>query len=288
MVASDAQTVSLYHHLWLPFWDAVRGVSANADAFKRHAKAFPGAMDAAAAHQHSAMRHGFEVDDGWPLRSALTEALDRRDDWRGAWGSIDRLAHDVVVTGQWPKSPFVALGTHWGAGMPTLAHLCAHGLKPRFVYRQEPDSVFTGAAARLAHRQHLRAIDRFGGAIRVGGAYAQIMEALATGATPVILIDAPAEGRPTLTGRGHSIVLNVRSGLLDMLCREQIRCVFYRCGFDPKTGVRQLHIGPECLPTDPQAIADQAACHLDLALQFDSAQWRLWMVADALIHKASV
>jgi len=103
----------------------------------------------------------------------------------------------------------------------------------------------------------------------------------------VILVDAPADGRPTLTGISGSFTLNVRLGLLNMLCRERLPFVFYRCGFDPKTGRRQLWIGPETLEDDPQAIAHQAADHLARAFAIDTAQWRLWMVADALLQPTS-
>lgn len=280
--------MSVWSCLWLPMWDAVWRRGVNTPALRRHAERFVGAKEAALAHQIIAKRHGFAIDEGWPLRHALTAALDRRDDWVGAFGSVARLSQDVAVSGHWPQAPFIALGTHWGAGMPTLAHLCAQGLKPRFVYRQEPESVWANSAAKAAHRLHLKAIDRFGGSIRVGGAYAQIMDALAEDATPVILIDAPADGRPTLTGRADTNHVRIRSGLLDMLCRERIQYVFYRCGFDPETGQRHLEIGPAQQPQSPQSIADQAARHLQRALALDSAQWRLWMVADALLEKASV
>ena len=288
MVAADASTVSLYQQLWQPLSDALLRRGPNASALRRHAWTFYGARAAAKADQAAAAKFGFVSDDEWTMRHALTSALDRRDDWVGVLGSARRLSEDVVVTGHWPRSPFIALGTHWGAGMPTLAHLCVEGLKPRFVYRQEPASVWPSSAAKAAHRLHLQAIDRFGGSIRVGGAYTQIMSSLAAGATPVILMDAPAEGRPTLEGRGHRLRLQVRSGLLEMLCREQIRYAFYRCGFDPASGRRHLDIGPEHDPQTPQAIADQAALHLEQALMTDSAQWRLWMVARGLLAVSSV
>ena len=71
-----------------------------------------------------------------------------------------------------------------------------------------------------------------------------------------------------------------------MLCRERIRFVFYRCGFDPQTGRRQLSIGPGHIEDNPQVIADLAADHLARAFALDTAQWRLWVVGASLLNPA--
>lgn len=280
-------TVSIYQRLILPFLDARRGYGVDDARFCEHAWAFPNAQAMAQRDQQAAQKLGHEPDPDWVRRHVLSAALDRCDGWRLVRGQAARLMRDIEVVGQWPKQPFIALGTHWGAGLPTLAHLNQSGLGPKFVYRQEPQTVFRTRAERWAHGVHLRALEICGGSITLGGAYAQILESLNSGQTPVILVDAPADGRPTLTGQAPSFILNVREGLLNMLCRERLPFVFYRCGFDPKTGRRQLWIGSETLEDDPQAIANQAAEHLARAFAIDTAQWRLWMVADALLKPAS-
>lgn len=277
----------LFQHLMLPCFDALFGRSVNDLTLRQHAWQHPGAQSLAMRDRCYATASGYPVDEGWMTRHALSPALDRRDDWLLAQGRWHALLDDVVVQGEWPSGPFMALGTHWGAGLPTLAHLASMQRRPCFVYRAEPASVHSGLAERWAHQLHLYALNKAGGVISLGGAYQKITQALQDNQTPVVLIDAPAEDRPTLAGRAGEFTLNVRQGLLNMLCQEQIRFAFYRCGFDPVTGQRQLFIAPSAVETQPQAIADAAAAFLREALALDSAQWRLWMVSEALLAKSS-
>jgi len=279
--------MDFYHQLILPWADAVRGLGANDKKFQAHAWRFPKAAEQAAKDQAVAKSLGYRIDDQWMMRHSMSPALDRRDDWLLVRGKAQALIDELEVTGQWPEGPFIALGTHWGAGLPTLAHLHIAKRHPCFVYRPEPAEVFVSRSQRWAHAIHIKAMEKMGGMIALGGAYRQIMDALASNKTPVILMDAPAEGRPTLTGSSAGYQLVVRAGLLQMLCKEGIRFAFYRCGFDPVGHKRQLHIDPVRLERSPQAIADVAAAHLKEALSVDAAQWRLWMVAASVLGSAS-
>lgn len=278
--------MSIYQRLVLPFCDSRRRYGVEDAAFCQHAWVFPEAQQLAHRDQVQAASLGYVPDEHWARRHVLSAALDRCDGWRLVRDEAADLIDGLDVVGQWPQKPFIALGTHWGAGLPTLAHLKQCGLGPKFVYREEPPTVFRSWAERWAQAVHLKALEKCGGAITLGGAYAQIIDSLNANATPVILVDAPADGRPTLTGRSGSFTLNVRLGLLNMLCRERLRFVFYRCGFDPKNGRRQLFIGSEHVEDDPQIIADQAADHLAKAFALDSAQWRLWVVGASLLNPA--
>ena len=275
--------MSISSHLLLPAWQAYRRLAVFDKRFVDKAVAFPGARTLAERDQAAAQLMGYSSDKLWLARHALSPALDRRDDWLTVTGRSAELAAEVEVSGQWPDQPFIALGTHWGAGLPTLAHLSIRGRCPIFVYRQEPASVFKTRAERWAQGLHLRALNMLGGVITLGGASVQIMAALEKQATPVVLVDAPAEGRPTLLGRAAGFELAVRQGLLSMLTRERIPYVLYRCGFDPMSGQRKLSIAPSVVPEDPQQIADHAAGWLENALKVDSAQWRLWMVSEGLL-----
>lgn len=275
--------MSFYRHLVLPALDACFKRSVNDPIFRAHAMHHPHAEALAKRDAELAKALGYHIDDQWVARHTLSPALDRRDDWLLATGRVSKLTDALEVIGQWPDEPFMALGTHWGAGMPTLAHLASLGRHPIFVYRAEPDTVFDGVAARWSHRVHLSAMHRVGGTITLGGAYQQIMDAMSEAKTPVVLVDAPAEGRPTLVGRADGFSLHLRAGLLHMLCRENIHFAFYHCGFDPNTGQRQLKIGPSQVASEPQQIADMAAGHLKSALTLDSAQWRLWVAARSLL-----
>jgi len=279
--------MSIYQRLLLPLFDSIASYGVDDARFCGHAWGFPYAQSMAHRDQAAAQKLGYDPDSDWARRHVLSAALDRCDGWRLVRGRAMRLMNDLDVVGQWPTQPFIALGTHWGAGLPTLAHLKESGRRAKFVYRQEPQTVFPSRAERWAQAVHLRALEACGGSITLGGAYAQILDGLNSGTTPVILIDAPADGRPTLTGHAGSFTLNVRLGLLNMLCREKLRFVFYRCGFDPITQRRHLWIGSEALEDDPQVIADRAAEHLARAFEIDTAQWRLWVVGTALLKPAS-
>lgn len=275
--------MSLYRHLILPSLDAFFRRSVSDPVLRAHAKDHPHAQALAKRDAEVAEALGYRLDDEWVLRHVLSPALDRRDDWLLATGRASVLVDELEVVGAWPDEPFMALGTHWGAGMPTLAHLSLLGRHPVFVYRAEPDTVFGSVTERWAHRVHLKAMHKVGGTIMLGGAYQQIMDAMSDAKTPVVLVDAPAEGRPTIVGRADDFGLHLRAGLLHMLCREKIRFAFYHCGFNPANGQRQLTIGQSQVASEPQEIADGAARHLKSALDLDTAQWRLWVAARSLL-----
>lgn len=275
--------MSLVHNLIRPLGHALRRLSVN-DLMRNEAcLSYPGARSSALHDLAEAEAIGMKTDSDWLVRHALSSALDRRDDWMCTLGRICDLADEVEKVGAWPDQPFIALGTHWGAGMPTLADLCINHRCPKFVYRQEPDTVFQTRSQYWAHRLHLHALERLGGTITLGGAYQRIIGALSLSETPVVLVDAPAHGRPTLIGRAGDFAMPIRAGLLTMLSNENIPYVFYRCGFSPDTGQRQLSISPVYQGLKPQEIADQAVDWLKCALVIDSAQWRLWMIAKDLL-----
>lgn len=275
--------MSFSQDLFWPWVQAMRQTSVQELRESAQPLRYPGAQEQASRDAEQVQALGMQTEGDWLIRHGLSGALDRRDDWMCVMGRTALLAAELDIRGCWPSTPFMALGTHWGAGMPVLADLCVKGRRPMFVYRQEPSHVFDAWSKTLSHILHMHALKRLGGSITLGGAYQRIMQALEAQATPVVLVDAPSEGRPTIEGRCHNFAIHIREGLLGMLAREQIPYVFYRCGFDPKTNQRQLEISPCHQETNVQCIADQAAQWLFDALQLDTAQWRLWMVAKGLI-----
>lgn len=271
-----------------PLLDAVLARRPDDRALLTHGRRFPAAVSGAAVAAQQAERLGFAVDADWSERHWRCAALDRQDNFARLLGRSLTRDDRLEVCGSWPQPPFVALGLHWGTGFPVLAHLQQAGLQPGFVYLPEDPYQLPSLPARIADRLHLRALARFGPAIRVGGAYQAMQQALAAGRVPVVLFDAPPQRESSLltvpTGPGIERSLRLRSGVLRLLAAEQVPFVFFRCWMPAQGNRRRLEISAPAQSDQPEDIARQAAGFLLDSLRLDGAQWHFWSQAEALME----
>ena len=63
--------------------------------------------------------------------------MDRQDNMARLFRHDLTRREALDIRGEWPAGRFVALGLHWGAGFPALAHLERSGRSPAFVYQPE-------------------------------------------------------------------------------------------------------------------------------------------------------
>lgn len=274
-------------HLLSPLLDAALKRDPAAAGLAHHARAFPGAQEESERAAARAIDTGFAVDPDWQHRHMLTAALDRQDNFARLLRA--RLADPARLEthGEWPRGRFVALGLHWGAGFPVLAHLLDSGRQPAFVYRPENPDDLGSVPQRIFNRLHLRSLHGFGHCIPVGGAYRKINQAVAAEQVPVILFDAPAIGTARVMEfhpSPYRVVL--RSGLLQLLADQQLPFVFFRCGQKPGQARRLLEISRRHEATAAEQIGLRAAEFLLETLTRDSAQWHLWPAAEALIARS--
>ena len=274
-------------HLLSPLLDAALKRESAARGLRHHARTFPGALHESEQAAARAAELGFALDPDWQARHMRTAALDRRDNFARLLRV--RLADPagLETRGQWPEGRFAALGLHWGAGFPVLAHLLDSGRQPAFVYRPENSNEFDSVPQRVFNRLHLRALHGFGHCIAVGGAYRRIGAAVAADRVPVILFDAPASGSArVMEFQPSPYRVFLRQGLLQLLAEQRLPFVFFRCGQHPDPARRLLEISPLIEAQSVGEIGSRAAEFLLETLTRDSAQWHLWPVAEALLARS--
>lgn len=276
-------------YLLQPMLDAALVRSADSSAFQRHARSFPGVMEAARHAAENAAHAGFRVDPKWVPRFTFGIAFDRQDVFCRLLGRSLITLKRLEVRGRWPEGKFMALGLHWGAGFPVLEHLQASGREPAFVYRPENPAAFANLPQRLKNRLHMRALNSFGRCIPVGGAYRKIAAALLEDRVPVALFDAPAEaGSQVLRVDLSGYRVTLRRGLFRLLARQNVPFVFYRCGLNAlgDGAARVLTVGEALRCDDEQEIAHMAAAFLLDTLRHDAAQWHFWPGVESIIELA--
>lgn len=270
-----------------PLLDALLARRPGSPLLLRHGKRFPAAEMGARQAAEQADRMGFAVDPKWSERHWRCAALDRQDNFARLLRRSLTAGNRLEVVGAWPKPPFVALGLHWGTGFPALEHLQVTGLSPSFVYLPEDPGHLPSRPARIYDRLHLRALGGFGPAIRVGGAYQAIRDALAAGRVPVVLIDAPPhpdsrlvdiDSRPEIDRN-----IRLRAGVLGLLAEHHVPYVFFRCWKPDGSVLRRLEVKAPNRSDQPEHIAEQAAAFFLETLRLDGAQWHFWSQAEALM-----
>lgn len=270
-----------------PLLDALLGRKPDSPVVLAHGRRFPAAEAAARQAAECAERMGFAPGPQWNERYWRCAALDRQDNFARLLHRS--LTHENLLetVGAWPRPPFVALGLHWGTGFPALAHLQRSGLSPGFVYLPEDPDHLPSRPARIYDRLHLRALAGFGPAIRVGGAYQAIRDALAAERIPVVLIDAPPHPGSRLLHidprPGIDRSIRLRAGVLRLLAEHRVPFVFFRCWKPDEAARRRLEIKQSDCSGRPEYIAERAAEFLLETLHLDAAQWHFWCQAEALM-----
>ncbi|MGY6555850.1 MAG: hypothetical protein ACXIUM_15135 [Wenzhouxiangella sp.] len=274
-------------YLLNPFSDALLGRPATSPVLHRHARDFPGALETAREAAAQARQMGFEVDDHWIERYTRCSAFDRQDDFARLLGRSLIRPERLEIVGEWPRTPFVALFAHWGAGIPALEHLHKNGRQPSLVYQPESVSSMPTLPARLYDRVHMRVLLGFGNAIRLGGAHDAFVTAIAEGRCPVAVVD----GLPRPTSRVVEVPrgqrnIRLRSALLQILADEQVPFAFFRCWLPEGADRRRLEISPAHQSGDLTEIAELAADFLLESILLDGSQWHFWMYAETFLGAA--
>jgi hypothetical protein len=272
-------------YLLNPVGDALLRRKASSPSFQKHAEAFPGAVAEAMEAAERAGAAGFQIDSGWQRRHCLTGAVDRQDNMARLFRHDLTRREILDVHGEWPAGRFVALGLHWGAGFPALAHLEQSGRSPAFVYQPEDVETLGSLPARLYDRLHLKALRSFDNCIRVGGAYRAIADAVDSGFVPIVLVDAPgSETSSTVNIQRAAFQVRLRSGVFRLLAEKKVDVVYFRSGYLPASCRRFLEIGEPLRVTSMEAVAEASADFLLSTLEIDSAQWHFWTMGAGVIR----
>lgn len=229
----------------------------------------------------------------WRRRWRLTELSDARDCWYYVAGRAGRLLDAIRVEGDWPvpRPGLVLLGLHWGTGILALELFRRAGLQPRFVYRGiDRDGRNLAPFLYLYQAMTIRAIDKAcaGRAIATPGAATSLQQALGDQGTPVLLLDAPPElGRRVAEARLLGQPARLAAGGMEMLAARNAQCQLFDLGLEAHGPGRVLRMQPVQTARGVADIQGMVSGQFDRLVGTDSAQWRLWHVAEQLFGPAA-
>lgn len=226
--------------------------------------------------------------DAWQQAWRLTRLADHTDLFLALTRGDRWMRRHVRVEGEWPRAdPFLAVTSHWGAGLWSLRHLHRAGNRARFLSRRlDPEELrpdpWLERYARL--RVWMTARELGAPLIYTGGASAEIATTWARGQSVVALFDVPApEARSTIVLPLGRVAMRVPLGLLRLACEHRIPVLMFSVAVDHASGGRTLRIGTARTYDDPQTLGLELASHLERLLELDSAAWHLWPYAPALL-----
>ena len=236
------------------------------------------------------------VDPGdervWKSRWKQVELLDARDLYmmacgrsRAVFAEIDCDVPIEVVKDR------VIIGMHWGPSISILRLLQAAGMNPALPYRPPQKHIlrirpFYYLFLTMATRYILKTLNER--AVRVGGAGKVLRTMMDQPGSVIVVMDAPPmEGRPVITSPvlGKNAVFN--AGFPSILADKEKEYVFYALSLQPGDSVRKkLELEGPFSSSDDQEFIQNYAAFLGRHLSADSAQWRIWQVAQQFWNEA--
>lgn len=210
----------------------------------------------------------------------LLRLVDHADLYLSRTRSDRWMRRYLHVDGQWPATPFLAIGFHWGTGMWALRHAGAHGANPRTLSIEFDHSSFVGEP--FMYRYALRRNAEVARAARAevvmrGAGVRNLLRALQRGQNVLALVDVPGADERNgarVSLLGHEVLMPL--GVLQLAQRAGVPVVPFWCGFDLVDGRRFLHIGAPRDSGDAVALAQSLAADLDRLLREAPWAWHLW------------
>ncbi len=235
------------------------------------------------------------IDDEreWLSRWRLVTILEARDLSLMLWGRRNAVFREIEGAADIVQArDRVLIGMHWGPSIAILSLLHSRGQKPLLVYRPVERSI-------IRHRpwfyffltRSVRYIRKTCGkrAITIKGAGAELKRELPLPGTSVVVLDAPpTPGRSTIDGTvlGRDVKFNAGfPGILDESGREYL---FYAISLKQgNTTLRTLELTTRKRPVSQDQLIDDYCRFMTAHIQPDSAQWRIWGVADQFFQPIS-
>ncbi|NND45432.1 MAG: hypothetical protein HKN58_08915 [Xanthomonadales bacterium] len=227
-----------------------------------------------------------EQPQEWKRRWRLVVMLEARDLVLLTWGRRRSVfaeiegAEEVAAT-----RDSVLVGMHWGPSIAILSLLNHHGLEPLLVYRPVEREIrrvrpfYHGFLVRSVRYIRKTCGSR---AITIRGAGARLREELARPGTSVVVLDAPpAPGRSTIDGTVLGRPVRFNAGFPGILSESGRPYFNYAISLQPgDSGLRRLDLeGPASVQSEEAFMAGYCD-FLDRHIRADSAQWRIWQVAE--------
>ena len=230
------------------------------------------------------------VDTGdektWKARWKQVEMLDARDLYLMSFGRTRSVLEEIECdTDLEIVRDRVLIGMHWGPSISILKLLQVAGLDPALPYRKPEREIlrirpFFYIFVTLAARHIVKTMgDR---AVKIGGAGKRLRAMMDQPGSVIVVMDAPPKaGRPTLNAEVIGKNANFEAGFPNILADNHKEYVFYAINLQPGGMVRKkLELMGPFSSSDAQEFVEQYAAFLDRHLSSDSAQWRIWHVAE--------
>jgi hypothetical protein len=222
----------------------------------------------------------------WKARWKQVEMLDVRDMYMMSFGRTRSVLGEIECdTDLEVARDKVLIGMHWGPSISILKLLQVAGLNPALPYRKPEKEIlrvrpFFYIFVTLATRHIVKTMGER--AVQIGGAGKVLRAMMDQPGSVIVVMDAPPKaGRPVLNAEviGKNAILE--AGFPNILADNHKEYVFYALNLQPGGLVRKkLELMGPFNSSDAQEFVQQYADFLDRHLSSDSAQWRIWHVAE--------
>ncbi len=201
-----------------------------------------------------------------------------------------KLRKRIIRRGDFPQNrAFVVIGTHWNTGFAVLHQLRACNHQVVYILRKRERKEFQGRLVEYLYvslrRRHLEKL--FPGRRYTPGSYPRkIIKAFQNNESVLVLADVPAApGEQNHRIKVCDQPVRLSSGLVNVVIKMQINCVFFRVVIDQNSGHRVLELEQNGIYQDSEALYDDLQVLLQRNLNEDSAAWHLWPVAGQFFRK---
>jgi hypothetical protein len=229
------------------------------------------------------------VDTGdekaWKARWKQVEMLDVRDLYLMSLGRTRSVLGEIECdTDLEVARDRVLIGMHWGPSISILKLFQVAGLNIAIPYRKPEREIlwirpFFYLFVSLATRYIVNVMgDR---AVQIGGAGKVLRAMIDQPGSVMAVMDAPPKaGRTTLSAEVIGKNAGFDAGFPNILADNNKEYVFYALNLQPGGLVKKkLELMGPFSSSDAQEFVNQYAGFLDRHLATDSAQWRIWHVA---------
>jgi len=222
----------------------------------------------------------------WKARWKQVEMLDVRDMYLMSFGRARSVIAEVECdTDLETVRDRVLIGMHWGPSISILKLLQDAGLSPALPYRRPEKDIFRIRPfyymfVSLATRHIVRTMGER--AVQIGGAGKALRAMMDKPGSVIVVMDAPPKaGRPVLNAEVIGKNAAFEAGFPNILADNHKEYVFYALNLQPGGLVRKkLELLGPFSSGDAQEFIEQYAGFLNRHLSSDSAQWRIWHVAE--------
>jgi len=222
----------------------------------------------------------------WKARWKQVEMLDVRDMYMMSFGRTRSVLGEIECdTDLEVARDKVLIGMHWGPSISILKLLQVAGLNPALPYRKPEKEIlrvrpFFYIFVTLATRHIVKTMGER--AVQIGGAGKVLRAMMDQPGSVIVVMDAPPKaGRPVLNAEVIGKNAIFEAGFPNILADNHKEYVFYALNLQPGGLVRKkLELMGPFNSSDAQEFVQQYADFLDRHLSSDSAQWRIWHVAE--------